>query len=480
MKDVKITGKIKKRFGRLLDDYPLVRTIAHAIHAKNGRTLLVGGAVRDLLLDLSTKDLDIEIYGLTAEQLELLLHNYGPVSLVGRLFGVFRLHGLNVDWSLPRADSSGRKPQVRIDPFMPFKEAFRRRDLTINAMGIDILSGELIDPFDGRSDLSNKLLRTPDVRFFIQDPLRFFRVMQFISRFEMIPDDRLIDVCKTMDISNISRERIEVEFEKMLLKSRLPSRGIRWIQVIDRLSEVLPELFSTVGVQQNPKWHPEGDVFEHTMQTLDAAAAIVQSYDNRLNKLVLLYAALCHDLGKATTTQKIDEIFKSIGHAKEGAMFARQMLKRITHEKNLIVAVVKLVKYHMAPMQLVATKACFAAYKRLANKLTPQATLRELADLFLADKQGRNPRNALPLTGSESDIAVFIHMADKAQVLAAVEKPLLQGRDLLDVIESGPCMGELLKKAYQMQIEEGIKDKEELKRRVLKNVIIRKKSNQLY
>ena len=472
MNDIKITGKIKNHFDKLLDAYPLVRTIAHAVHEKNGRTLLVGGAVRDLLLGLPTKDLDIEVYGLTAEQLESLLHNYGVVSLVGKLFGVLRLHGLDVDWSLPRADSSGRKPQVYIDPFMSFNEAFRRRDLTINAMGIDILSGELIDPFDGRSDLGNKLLRTPDARFFIQDPLRFFRVMQFISRFEMIPDDSLIDVCKTMDISNISRERIEGEFEKMLLKSHLPSRGIRWIQVIDRLSEVLPELFATVGIQQNPEWHTEGDVFEHTMQTLDAAAAIVQPYGNRFNKLVVLYAALCHDLGKATTTKKIDGIFKSIGHAEEGEMLARQMLKRITHENNLIIAVVKLVKYHMVPMQLVASKARFAAYKRLANKLTPHATLHELADLFLADKQGRNPRNALPLTGSEPGVETFIGMADKAQVLTAVEKPLLQGRDLLDVVEPGSYMGELLKKAYQIQIEEGIRDKEELKRRVLKKTTI--------
>ncbi len=472
MNDIKITGKIKNRFGKLLDDYPLVRTIAHAIHEKNGRTLLVGGAVRDLLLGLSTKDLDIEVYGLTAEQLELLLRNYGVVSLVGKLFGVLRLHGLDVDWSLPRADSPGRKPQVHIDPYMSFKKAFQRRDLTINAMSIDVLSGELIDPFSGCSDLGNKLLRTPDVRFFIQDPLRFFRVMQFISRFEMIPDNKLIDVCKTMDISNISRERIEVEFEKMLLKSHLPSRGIRWIQAIDRLSEVLPELFATVGIQQNPEWHTEGDVFEHTMQTLDAAAAIVQPYDNRFNKLVVLYAALCHDLGKATTTKKIDGVFKSIGHEKEGVMLARQMLKRITHKKNLIVAVVKLVKYHMIPMQLIATKAGFAAYKRLANKLTPHATLHELADLFLADKQGRNPKNALPLTGSEPDVEIFIGMADKAHVLAVVEKPILQGRDLLDVVEPGPYMGKLLKKAYQIQIDEGIRDKEELRRRVLQNITI--------
>ena len=472
MVDIKITGNVKKRFDQLLNDYPLVCTIAQAVHGKNGRTLLVGGAVRDLLLDSSTKDLDIEVYGLSAEQLELLLCEFGIVSLVGKVFGVFRLHGLDVDWSLPRVDSPGRKPEVRIDPFMSFKEAFRRRDLTINAMGIDIVSDELIDPFNGRDDLRNKLLRTPDARFFIQDPLRFYRVMQFISRFEMLADDKLTAVCKAMDISAVSRERIEEEFEKMFLKSHLPSRGIRWLRVIGRLPEILPELFATVGIQQNPKWHAEGDVFEHTMQTLDAAAKIVQTYDNRFNKLVLLYSALCHDLGKATTTEKIDGVFKSIGHANEGAKLAKRMLKRITHKKILIGAVVKLVKYHMVPMQLIAAQVRLASYKRLANKLAPQATLHELADLFLADRQGRNPQNAMPLTGSDPDVALFIRMADEARVLVAVEKPILKGRDLLDVIESGPDMGELLKKAYQIQIEEGIKDKEELKRRVLQDKII--------
>ncbi len=472
MADIKITGNVKNRFDQLLADYPLVRTIAQAVHGKNGRTLLVGGAVRDLLLDLSTKDLDIEVYGLSAEQLELLLREFGTVSLVGKVFGVFRLHGLDVDWSLPRADSPGRKPEVHIDPFMSFKEAFRRRDLTINAMGIDIISVEFIDPFDGRDDLRNKLLRTPDARFFIQDPLRFYRVMQFISRFEMLADDKLTAVCKAMDISAVSCERIEREFEKMLLKSHLPSRGIRWLQAIGRLSEILPELFATVGVPQNPAWHTEGDVFEHTMQTFDAAAKIVQIYDNRFSKLVVLYAALCHDLGKATTTEKIDGVFKSIGHAREGAKLAKRMLKRITHKKILIDAVGKLVKYHMVPMQLIETEARLAAYKRLANKLAPQVTLHELADLFLADKQGRNPQNAMPLTGSDPDVTLFIRMADEARVLAAVEKPILKGRDLLALIEPGPYMGELLKKAYQIQIEEGIKDKEELKRRVLQDKII--------
>lgn len=467
MSEKNISEVVKKRFIRLLNGYPLVRTIAKKIHEHQGKSLLVGGAVRDLLLGLKTKDLDVEVYGLSAEQLELLLRDFGPVSLVGKVFGVFRVHGLAIDWSLPRVDSSGRKPEVRIDPFMSFKEAFRRRDLTINAMGIDIISGELIDPFDGCRDLKKKLLRTPDPQFFIQDPLRFYRVMQFIARFEMLADDELTALCKKMAISEVSRERIEEEFKKMFLKSRLPSRGIRWLQAIGRLSKLFPELFATVEVPQNKKWHIEEDVFEHTMQTVDAAARIATAYDNQFKKLTLLYAALCHDLGKATTTKKVDGIYKSIGHANEGAKFAKRFLKRITHEKILIAAVAKLVKYHMVPMQLVASNASFSAYKRLANKLAPQVTLHELADLCLADKQGRNPHNAIPLTGSEPVVEAFIKKADEAQVLAAVEKPILQGRDLLGVIEPGPAMGKLLKKAYRVQIEEGIKDKEELKRRAL-------------
>ncbi|MGB8366762.1 MAG: HD domain-containing protein, partial [Candidatus Babeliales bacterium] len=280
-------------------------------------------------------------------------------------------------------------------------------------------------------------------------------------------NDELTIVCKKMDISSVSRERIEEEFKKMFLKSRLPSRGIRWLHAIGRLVAILPELFAMVKVPQNPQWHAEGDAFEHTMQTVDAAARIVKIYDNQFKKLLLLYAALCHDLGKPTTTEKINGVYKSIGHEKEGVKFAKQLLKNITEEKVLIAAVVKLVRYHMVPLQLVTNNAGFAAYKRLANKLSPQATLYELANLFFADRQGRNPRNAMPLKKSDPDVAIFIQMADKAQVLAAIEKPILQGRDLLDIVEPGPYMGKLLKKAYQIQIEKNIRDKEELKQRIL-------------
>ena len=461
-----ISTNVQQHLLQLIGTYPLVRRIVQAIDKSDGRSVLVGGAVRDLYLELPTKDLDIEVYGIKPENLETILRKFGPVSLVGKVFGVFRVHGLDVDWSLPRADSPGRKPEVKIDPFMPYEDAFRRRDLTINAMGIDLISFVLIDPFDGLEDLKKNILRAPDVRFFIQDPLRFYRVMQFIARFEMSPDKELNSICKTMDIDTVSRERIEEEFKKLLLKSKRPSLGIRWINRIGRLQEILPELYNTINVPQPFKWHPEGDVFEHTMQTIDAAAIIANKYIDEHDKLVLMYAALCHDLGKVTTTEKIEGTYKSIGHAKEGEKLIKHMLKRITHNKDLIDAVCKLVKYHMIPAQLVQSEAKLSAYKRLANKLS-SVSMQMLADVCLADKRGRNPDGPDPLDISHPEIDEFLAHTHEAKVLEEVEKPILLGRDLLDIIKPGPEMGVLLKKAYQIQIEEGIKDKEKLKQRIL-------------
>lgn len=466
----KQTDKINEFIKRLYEQFSLVERIVKDIDSHNGKAFLVGGAVRDFVLGLPIKDLDIEVHNLQSDELEKILRNYGSVSLVGKVFGVFRAHGLDVDWSLPRADSPGRKPDVKIDPFMHIKDACARRDLTINAMGIDLISGELVDPFNGLQDLENKILRSPDERFFIQDPLRFFRVMQFIGRFEMMPDDELEKICKKMDIRDVSRERIEQEFKKLLLKSERPSLGIRWLHEIGRLSEILPELAATVGTEQNKKWHPEGGVFEHAMQTIDAAAYIAKEYKNECDRLVLMYAALCHDLGKATTTEKIDEEIKSIGHEKESEQLCKKLLKRITHNKDLIAAVSVLVVYHMIPAQLVAGKAKISAYKRLANKLAPHTTMQMLADVCLADKRGRNPKEHKPLKTTDITIKKFLQKVEQARVLESIEKPILLGRDLLDVIAAGPELGKLVKQAYEIQIEEGIKDKEILKQRVLSSI----------
>jgi tRNA nucleotidyltransferase (CCA-adding enzyme) len=447
-----------------------LHSILTTIQNHNGRGLLVGGAVRDMVMNIPIKDIDIEVFGLTEEQLEKILQQFGHVSLVGKAFGVLRIHGIDIDWSLPRADSPGRKPTVSIDPSMPIATAARRRDLTMNAMAFDPLTNEFIDPYNGKTDITYKILRTPDAQFFIQDPLRFYRVMQFIGRFEMIPDDELNDICKTMDISLVSRERMEEECKKLLLYSRRPSLGLRWLRDIGRLKNILPELADTIGIMQEPKWHPEGDVFEHSMQALDAAALIAQKYDNDFDKLALLYAALCHDLGKVTKTALVNGIIKSIGHEVDSKKYARTMMKRITHNADLIDAVSSLVLYHMTPLQFTANKAQLPAYKRLADKLSPQINMSLLIDLCTADKRGRNGMGHEPLTCTFADVAEFKKNTEQANVLYHAVQPLLTGADILDIIQPGPSMGRLLALAYKMQIKKNITDKHILKEHIKKNI----------
>lgn len=448
--------------------FATITPIVRAIHDQKGRALLVGGAVRDMVMNMPIKDIDIEVYGLTENELEKILAQFGPVSLVGKSFGVLRIHGLDVDWSLPRADSPGRKPTVVIDPYMSVENAARRRDLTMNAMSYDLMTQQLIDPCNGQADIANKILRTPDARFFIQDPLRFYRVMQFIARFEMKPDEELTMLCKQMDISTISRERIEEEFKKLLLRAQRPSLAIRWLHDIGRLTEILPELAATVGIAQEPQWHPEGDVFEHSMQALDAAAIIVQKYDDEFHKLILLYAALCHDLGKVTTTQTINGVIKSIGHEKESKKLARMMMRRITHNSDLIEAVSSLVFHHMAPLQFVKNKAKMAAYKRLAGKLDRQVNMQMLIDLCVADKRGRNGAGQVPLTTDFPDVVQFKAHVEAAEVLYKPVEPLLMGADVMDMVSPGPRMGELLRHAYEVQIEKNITHKDVLKAYLVK------------
>lgn len=468
MKSTPIISNLQNGIDQIFKELPIIRQIVEAIDQQNGRALLVGGAVRDMFLGHASKDIDIEVHGISLEALETILKNKGPVSTVGKSFGVLRLHSLDVDWSLPRMDSVGRKPVVTIDPSMSFKQAFERRDLTINAMGLDLMTGELIDPFGGKEDLQQKILRAPNAATFIEDPLRFYRVMQMIGRFDMYPDAALQKLCSEMSIDHVSRERIELEFEKLLLQSARPSLGIRWLHAIGRLEQVLPELAQTVGVEQDPRWHPEGDVFEHTMQSLDAAAEIARTYHDRHKALILMYAALCHDLGKVNTTQKTSAGITSYGHEIKGVERARTLLKRITDNHAIKDAVLKLVRHHMAPVLFVKEGAKPPAYKRLANNVAPEVTLAVLADLAYADVRGRNPKGSEPLTSAVPDVATFLERAESAQVRNAIEEPVLKGRDLLGIVEPGAQMGRLLDRAYEIQIEEGITDKDVLKKRILK------------
>ncbi|KKP22954.1 MAG: Polynucleotide adenylyltransferase region [candidate division TM6 bacterium GW2011_GWF2_28_16] len=474
---------------------------------------LVGGSVRDLVLNLETKDLDIEVHKISIKDLEKILKKFGHVRLVGQKFGVLKIDGINVDWSLPRKDSIGRKPKVIIKKDISIKDALVRRDLTINAMAIDLrellknknnFKKIIIDPFGGLKDIKNKKLRVIDANFFVQDPLRLFRVMQFAARFNMAPDKNLNNICKTMSLQDpatgklISRERIFDEIKKLLLKSKQPSIGFRWLLKINRLKDIFPEIYNLIGVKQKKEYHPEGDVFEHTMQCIDVAANL-DIYETENEKFLIILALLCHDFGKPKVT---DKNLSAIGHEKEGVEIAKKFLKRITRDKNLINSVCKLVLYHMQPAQLLKSNAKISAYKRLAIKLATDINMKQLGIVWLADNLGRvayrsgrrfdTPRvvrhsartgslkkHAVQALSSRartrdlenkiiSEFKQYLKIIKNLNIETGPEKPILLGRDILDKVKPGPQMGKILKCAYKIQIEEGVKDKETLKKRVLK------------
>jgi len=352
---------------------------------------------------------------------------------------------------------------------MGIVQALRRRDLTMNAMAIDLHDWHLIDPYGGEDALNQKRLSCVDPETFIEDPLRFYRVMQFCARFECEPDEILNETCRSMDIRTVSRERIESECEKVFLWSKRPSLGFRWLERLGRLPEIFQELAVLVLISQNPWWHPEGNAFEHTMQTLDAAARVEGL--GREKKLVLMYAALCHDLGKSLTTKHAEDgRLISHGHEQEGVPLARAMLNRVVGNKALIHDILLLVRHHMSPGSFVAMGAKEAAYKRLAVRLAPNLSLSFLAMLAEADLCGRNGSDSTPLEGPMRVIETFCARAQEYGVFEAPEKALLCGADLIPFIGEGPRLGEALKRAYEIQIAEGLHDKEKLRARVLKDI----------
>ena len=303
------------------------RRVSKAIKGAGGRAILVGGWVRDHKLGKQSKDIDIEIYGLDARTVEETLAQFGEVISIGRAFGVFRIKGMNTDFSLPRTDnkvSEGHRGfEVKTDPGISFEQASRRRDLTVNAMGIEILTGDLLDPHMGMEDLKNKRLKATDAKHFGEDPLRALRVAQLSARLEMRPDEELTDLCAQTDLSELPAERIFEEMSKLLLRSEKPSIGLDVLEGT-KLLKFFPEIEALKEVEQDPVWHPEGDVWVHTKMVVDEAAKLRSGADD---DIVLMLSALCHDLGKPGTTSRIDDRVRARGHEEAGAEPTRTLLQ---------------------------------------------------------------------------------------------------------------------------------------------------------
>lgn len=399
--------------------------VASIVKDAGGKALIVGGAVRDMLSGIEAKDVDFEIFGLEADKLKEILSKEFSLDLVGLSFGVIKLHHLDIDISLPRRESKrglGHKGfEIMSDPFMSVSDAASRRDFTINALYCDPLTLEIIDPYNGKDDLANSILRHVSPKF-IEDPLRVLRGMQFVARFNLTPAPETIEICSAIEPEGLPPERLFAEWAKLLTKGKAISKGLNLLKATGWL-KYYPELEALVGCKQDPKWHPEGDVWNHTLACLDAFA------QNRTNdeaeELIVGLAVLCHDLGKPSTTKFENGHLRSKGHDEAGVAPTISFLKRLTNEERILQEVPPLVACHMQPFALWSAHAGDAAVRRLSLKVK---RLDRLIRVMQADDEGRPP---FPPRAMNDEIAWLLETAERLQIAANAPKPLLLGRDLI-------------------------------------------------
>ena len=433
-----------------------VRAIAAAVQQAGGRAFLVGGSVRDGVLGLPPKDADLEVYGLAPDAVESLIAGFGRVHLVGRRFAVLHLatDAGQIEVSLPRRESKtgpGHKGfAVSADPRMSPKEAARRRDFTVNALLQDAISGEILDPWHGLDDLERGLLRHVSPSF-AEDPLRVMRAGRFVARFGWRVHPETVTLCRGLDLSELPRERLELEWRQVLVHGDHPGAGLLALENVGAL-RFFPEIAALRGVPQDPVWHPEGDVFHHTCLALDAGASLRHEMED---PWVEMLAILCHDLGKASHTVLERGRWRSANHDVAGVEPTRRFLQRITASQDVIEPVVALVREHLRPMQLFQAREHVGdgAVRRLLLRVPLPALLR----VAWADGAGRHaPRIRAwpPALWLEERVAQLGLSDDRP-------RPFLQGRDLLALgMEPGPAVGAVLSEAFELQLDGRLADRE--------------------
>ena len=433
---------------------PTLDRIVRDLHAAGFRPLIVGGAVRDALLGLEPNDVDIEVYGITYDQLASFLSRYGRVDLVGRSFGVVKFEGR--DFSVPRRDSKiGRGHRdflTTFDPAITPCEAAGRRDFTINSFAYDPVTRDLLDFFNGRQDLKNRVLRATSAAF-SEDPLRVLRGMQFVCRFNLTLDPATAEVSRSIadQYSTLARERVAEEFMKWAVKADRPGRILEYLEQTGWLRH-FPEIERLKGVPQDPDWHPEGDVAIHTMHVVNGAARIAgRDHCRGDDRAVLLFAALTHDFAKADTTalrEKDGRLrWTSYGHEAAAGAAARRFLEHIGIKEAIVAQVVPLVENHLAHSSI-GGEVTPRAVRRLAVRLAP-AGIMQLIRLIEADASGRPP-----LPPGLPDSAARIREAALAQsVEEKPQPPLILGRHVLPYFSNQPGrhIGEITRAAYEAQ-----------------------------
>ena len=438
-----------------------VDAIANVIAAAGGRAMLVGGCVRDELMAVAHKDWDVEVYGIAPDKLRGILDAFGDVNIVGEAFTVYKI-GEDLDVSIPRRERKTGKGHrgfiVEGDPEMSFEEACSRRDFTINAILKDPLTGEIVDPTGGREDLEKRIIRHVSSATFAEDSLRVLRAAQFAARFEFDIAPETVAICKTIDVTDLPRERVWGELEKILLKAQSPSIGLKWLYDLGVVRQIFPELQSLVDVPQEPEWHPEGNVDLHTMMVADEARKLIDDLPYE-KKVTVMLAAVAHDLGKPPTTKFFDGRWRSHNHDEAGIEPTMSFLDRLgiytINGYDVRHQVLQLVKYHLKPGEFYKAESKSpvgdGAFRRLARKVEPDLLYR----VAKADSLGRNPEWLPPEKrfGSEAQ-EWFIQKVRELEIEKKAPDPILMGRHLIDLgLEPSPKFKQVLDAVYERQLD---------------------------
>ena len=433
--------------------------VARLAAAHGGRALLVGGCVRDALLGRTPKDYDMEVFGLDAATLERLLGERFALDTVGKSFGVFKLHGLEIDVSLPRRETKlglGHKAfGIETSGDLTLAEAAARRDFTVNAIYRDPLSGETLDPWGGRKDLERGILRHISGHF-REDPLRVLRGMQFVARFGLHAAQETVGICRTMTPEGLAQERLFEEWRKLLTKGRKISRGLEFLRSTGWVRHY-PELARLIGCRQDREWHPEGDAWAHTLCALDAFAEERDALNcGESEDMIVGLAVLCHDFGKPASSffDRRKGRIRSPGHDEAGVEPTLSFLRRLTNEEAILKDVPPLVRTHMRPFSLFVNKSSESAVRRLAAEVK---RIDRLVRVCRADERGRPPTKP-----DERALEWLAETAERLDVKAAAPKPILMGRDLIALgMKPGEEFGKILKRAYDAQLDGKIATKED-------------------
>ncbi len=425
-----------------MNDGQIALEIARAVKNAGGRAYFVGGFVRDKLTGATGKDIDIEVFGVTPERLRALLGKIGEPYDKGASFGVIGMRHTDIDVAMPRRESrAGVKHtdfDVKVDPFMTPKEASVRRDFTVNAMMLDPLKDEILDFWGGQRDLEKRIIRHVSDQTFADDALRVFRAAQFAARLDATVANETVRLCRGIDVTHLSRERIYEELLKALLKADRPSVFFSVLHQMDKLDEFFPEIAGMIGVEQNPAFHPEGDVFRHTMLTLDAAAALRDRAKEPAN---FMLAALMHDLGKQNATEVIGGRITSYRHPETGALLAERQLRRLTTNARTIAYVKNMTLLHMRPNMMAHAHSKKGKTRRMFDEsVCPE----DLILLSRADASGKLDR--------PYQMANWMFLQNRlADYYECAARPMLTGADLVAAgYKPGKRMGEMLRRARDL------------------------------